>query len=237
MKQFFYIITALFLFVGLPAQGQNRQIFQGTISYNLQMSFNDYTMETKATCYYSDKHSKISTDIYGVGIQVIRDFNLDSATMLMNVMGKKIALRIPNPQENDTAEMNIGELLSTDTLCGYICQKYSIFHGSLTDSAISALPSTPFTDLNILKNTEVNMWASVCQDLSVKNTLFSALPIPQNEAILQMCMEQNNMKITITATEVKAGKISNKEFQIDKSYQYTTLQKLQQMLDSSNTMF
>lgn len=229
MKQQFCIFALLFILLPYGANAQKQKTFQGTISYTMQTEYGDKNISSYATCYYSNKYNKISADIYGINLQLIQDLALDSTTLLINAMGNKIAVPLPIHQADDSAGINLGDMLSTDTICNYNCQKYLVFHGALSDTDINNMPSNTLSN-GILQNAEVNIWVYLSKDICIRNILSGTLPLPKDEAILQIEMEQTDIRVKITATDIKPCKLSDKEFQIDKSYKYITLALLQEYL-------
>lgn len=111
---------------------------------------------------------------------------------------------------------------------------------SLTDTPAYSITINDNNPYNINNNSDVSkllaqnwhihMWAMLSEDLYINNIMSHLFMLPAHQGIMQINIEQNNININIKATQVKPGKINKKEFTIDKSYSYTSIEALRSWL-------
>lgn len=78
----------------------------------------------------------------------------------------------------------------------------------------------------LAQNWHIHMWAMLSEDLYINNIMSKLFMLPAHQGIMQFTIIQNNIDINIKAMQVTPCKINKKEFVIDKSYSYTSIEAL-----------
>lgn len=147
------IICLIGMCMHLNINAQKAQPFQGTIQYSVQMKYQNTTDTIAITCYYGDKYNKAVADFKGMEAQLIQDLTQDTAIILLNMMGMKMAMPMPTNMKQDKKENILAQAISTDTICEYACKKYLVFSFSALDSNhITITPSPMLADTITLTN-------------------------------------------------------------------------------------
>lgn len=189
--------------------------FEGSVVYSMEIEGMEMdpttqsmlgTMETKIFVKGDKSRTEISMAM-SKNI-TIADYKKKTATFLMDVMGMKYAIKVgPEDmakEEEASKDIKIIYLDETKEIAGYKCKKAQITNKE-------NITITVFYTEEIKGNSP--------------DSRFKGL----NGFPMEYEMNQNGMKMLITANEVRKEKVDDKIFEIPEGYKETTKEELQKM--------
>ena len=212
------LIFTFLIFLSLVSW--NKENFEGEITYKIsyknlpeEMGMMKAMLPKKTRIIIKDEWSKISQNMGIMGkTQIINNSKTKKTIMLMNVLGKKIAMEMEDTNSHKPSA-SIFKVIKENTvkiIAGYKCKKVTI-----TDTS----------------ENKIILWTT------------NELPAYQNQNLpdveiggfpMEYSMEQNDMRIRMTASKVKAKKIDDKEFKIPKGYEMKTPEEMGELMKGMN---
>ena len=208
-------ITILILFI-LISNVFFSQKFQGTITYSIDYDLPEIMepqrsmlpSEMKTYCKKSSSRVEQKT---AMGDQiVISNINTGESTLLMNMMGQKMAIEIGNQDKDENESTpNIVYLEDSKTIAGYLCKKatYTVFIEEQQDSMT----------MDLYYTSEIP---------SIYNAQFNQL----NGLPLEYTINTQGMSMTFEAINVELNKQSKSLFEIPKEYEIISLEAFKKMM-------
>lgn len=180
-----------------------------TLDYDLPEAYESQRamLATEMTCYIGKDFTRQEQGST-LGEQItINNLSTGVTTVLMDLMGKKIALSTEDVESDDKVEPKIEYLDETKEIAGYLCKK-AIY--SIMKNGMEAVFDVYYTE-------ELPAEA---------NTQFSGIEgFP-----MEYVVESQGMVITYTAIEVKEEKVSKSLGEVPDGYEKMSYEELMQML-------
>lgn len=187
--------------------------FEGSVKYSIaygdmpeemkqyeSMLPKEMVMKIKGDKSRMEQNSAMGSNI------TITDDKAKKVTVLVNMMGQKVAIE-QNIENNEEEKMpEIKYLDETKKIAGYTCKKAEISHPDMDETM-----TVYYTDEIVGTKT---------------NAQFKGL----NGFLMEYSMSNQGMEMTITASEVKETKISNAEFTIPDDYEKMTQEEFQKKM-------
>lgn len=210
MKNKKYFLTAFLSFIlAFASQGQD---FEGKINFNI--SYENLTEEMKAYesmlpkemnfVVKNDKSKMTQPNAMGETIVII-DQSTKKTTVLVDMMGKKIALVKQMPENTGNDDQEISYMEGTKEIAGYTTKKAIISDSLGNKSTIWYTEEIPSLDLNI------------------GMAKLKGFP-------LEYEIDQNGLNSRITAVKVSKEEIADAEFEIPAGYKEMNQEEFQQMM-------
>jgi len=219
MKKLLLLLFAtglLFTSCSVSSKIGKKKAFTGKITYAITFPGTDFSEEqlaqlpSRSTLIIGKKNTK-SILRSGIITQIeIKDIDTQNSTSLMEVLGQKFAIEKTKEMAEKELEENsiatVSVLDDTKEIAGRLCNKAII---KINDS-------------------ESTIYFS--KDIGNKKYNYgSALYINLNGIPLEYSIENNNIKMKMTAIKIEECNINNHEFDIPEGYQKVTLNELQNM--------
>lgn len=189
--------------------------FEGSVVYSMEIEGMEMdpttqsmlgTMETKI--FVKGDKSRTEVNMAMAKNITIADSKKKTATVLMDVMGMKYALKVGSEdmarEEEASKDIKINYIDETKEIAGYKCKKAQI-------------TNKENITVNVFYSEEI---AGGSYDNKFKG--LKGFPMEYE-------MNQNGMKMLITANEVRKEKVDDKIFEIPEGYKETTKEELQKM--------
>lgn len=214
MNKFFLAVALLIAGTAACAQAP----FEGKIIYDMEVNSPDIPPEAasmmpkEAVIYIKDKLSRVEMDMAMSKLTVIADNERNTATSLVNVMGKKIAVQ-PDSAKVAEAIEKIGKyeikyLNESKDIAGYSCKKALII---LNDGADTS-----------------TIWYT--KDIpAVKTSMNQHLPQVDGFA-MSMTAKQQGVDMKMTVREVHRETVDDSLFEIPEDYEIIKQDEIQQKL-------
>ena len=201
-------IFTLLLFLFLGYQSAVAQIKQGKIIYKINYPSVDLPSDQKAmlpsesVCYFSNNSCRTESDGF-MGMKMVTICTKEEMTILMDIMGKKIAM---NPRDDKSMKAKTPEISyseETKKIAGYDCKKAILVFD---------------------ENTKMVVW---CADGITGGGSWGGNFENLKGAPLEYTADLNGMSMTMTASKVSEEKVSKKKFEIPSDYEFMTPEQLQ----------
>ncbi|MFN5345889.1 MAG: hypothetical protein ACK5B3_01580 [Bacteroidota bacterium] len=197
-----------FLILSIGFQSVLAQVNQGKIIYKIDYPGIDLPADQKAmlpsesTCYFSNNNCRTESD--GImGMKMVTICVKDQMTILMDVMGKKIAM---NPRDNQSMKTKTPTISYSDEIkkiAGHNCKKATLIFD---------------------ENTKMIVWYA--EDITGGGSWGGNFKNLKG-APLEYTADLNGMSMTMTASKVSAEKVSKKKYEIPSGYEFMTPEQLQ----------
>jgi len=197
-----------FLILSIGFQSVLAQVNQGKIIYKIDYPGIDLPADQKAmlpsesTCYFSNNNCRTESD--GImGMKMVTICVKDQMTILMDVMGKKIAM---NPRDNQSMKTKTPTISYSDEIkkiAGHNCKKATLIFD---------------------ENTKMIVWYA--EDITGGGSWGGNFENLKG-APLEYTADLNGMSMTMTASKVSAEKVSKKKYEIPSGYEFMTPEQLQ----------
>jgi len=203
--------TKLFTLLLLLSFGYNpvvAQIKQGKIIYKINYPGIDLPSDKKAmlpsesVCYFSNNSCRTESDGF-MGMKMVTICTKEEMTMLMDIMGKKIAMNPRDDKSMKAKTPTISYSEETKKIAGYDCKKASLVFD---------------------ENTKIVVW---CAEGITGGGSWGGNFENLKGAPLEYTADLNGMSMTMTATKVSEEKVSKKKFEIPSDYEFMTPEQLQ----------
>ncbi|MFN6092783.1 MAG: hypothetical protein ACK44N_10245, partial [Bacteroidota bacterium] len=196
------------LILSIGFQSVLAQVNQGKIIYKIDYPGIDLPADQKAmlpsesTCYFSNNNCRTESD--GImGMKMVTICVKDQMTILMDVMGKKIAM---NPRDNQSMKTKTPTISYSDEIkkiAGHNCKKATLIFD---------------------ENTKMIVWYA--EDITGGGSWGGNFKNLKG-APLEYTADLNGMSMTMTASKVSAEKVSKKKYEIPSGYEFMTPEQLQ----------
>ncbi|MFM7017080.1 MAG: hypothetical protein ACKOX3_12210 [Bacteroidota bacterium] len=205
MKSKIFLIVVIFT---LFNQLLFAQIKEGKIVYKIDYPSMDLGTDQKAmlpsesVCYFSNNNCRTESDGF-MGMKMVTICVKDEVTILMDVMGKKIAM---HPADDKKAKTKTPEIIYTDEvkkIAGHDCKKAIITFDV---------------------STKMTVW---CAEDIIGGGSWGGNFENLKGAPLEYTADMNSMSMTMVATNVSEEKVSKDKFVIPSDYEMTTLENLE----------
>lgn len=207
MKSRIFLFTIIF---SLFHQFLLAQVKEGKIVYKIEYPSMDLGTDQKAmlptesVCYFSNDNCRSESDGF-MGMKMVTLCLKEEITLLMDVMGKKIAMHPKDGKSTPkTKEPTITYTDETKKIAGYDCKK-----------AILVMDAT----------TKMTVW---CAEGITGGGSWGGNFTGLKGAPLEYTADLNGMSMTMTATKVSEEKVSKNMFKIPSGYELMTPEQLQQ---------
>ena len=184
------------------------QIKEGKIQYRISYPSLDLPaaqkamLPTESVCYFSNNNCRSESD--GImGMKMVTIFAKGETTMLMDLMGKKIAM---NPRDNQSVKTKTPTITYSDetkNIAGFVCKKATMV---------------------IDENTKMIVW---CAEGITGGGSWGGNFDNLKGAPLEYTADLNGMSMTMIASKVSEEKVGKKMFDIPSDYKFMTLEDLQ----------
>ena len=198
----------LLLLLSIGYQSVLAQIKQGKIIYKINYPSLDLPSDQKAmlpsesVCYFSNNNCRTESD--GImGMKMVTICVKEQMTILMDVMGKKIAMNPRDNQSMKTKTPTISYSEETKKIAGYDCKKATLVFD---------------------ENTKMTVW---CAEGITGGGSWGGNFENLKGAPLEYTADLNGMSMTMTASKVSEEKVSKKKFEIPSGYEFMTTDQLQ----------
>lgn len=227
MKQLFSIIT-LCLFV-LTLQAQKSGSFDGTMVFDISYSGERQEMMNSmapSSYTYHVRDNKIKFIMEGgMTSAMMGDILIDGddGNSYMLKDSEEKALRFPQKSEDENSEVNVEKLNETTSIQGYECTKYKVVTSTSEGDVTQMMWVTP--ELRIDINRDAFQSSTAAGNLAMKK--IDGMPLK-----IESRIPMGNMRMTMTASDIKWEKIDQSEFEIPSHYkveQFDPEQMKQQM--------
>jgi hypothetical protein len=198
--------TIIILLLGL--QSLLAQVKQGKIIYKINYPSVDIPADQKAmlpsesTCYFSNNNCRTESD--GImGMKMVTICVKDQMTILLDIMGKKIAM---NPRDNQSMKTKTPTISYSDEvkkIAGHDCKKATLVFD---------------------ENTKMTVWCA--EDITGGGSWGGNFENLKG-APLEYTADLNGMSMIMTASKVSEEKVSKKKFEIPSDYEFMTPEQLQ----------
>lgn len=198
----FSIIIMMFSFISFA------QIKEGTIQYRISYPSLDLPAAQKAmlpsesVCYFSNNNCRIES-VGIMGMKMVTICAKGETTVLIDVMGKKIAM---NPQDKQSAKTKAPIITYSDetkNIAGHNCKKATIVFDETKKMIVWCAEDI----------TGGGSWGGNFDNLE--------------GAPLEYTADLNGMSMTMVASKVSEEKVGKKMFDIPSNYKFMTLEDLQ----------
>jgi hypothetical protein len=201
-------LFTLILFLSLGYRSVVAQIKEGKIIYKINYPSIDLPSNQKAmlpsesTCYFSNNNCRTEIDGF-MGMKMVTICVKKEMTILMDVMGKKIAMnpRDDNSDKSKTPTISYSE--ETKKIAGYDCKKATLVFDETIKMTVWCAEGI----------TGGGSWNGNFENLK--------------GAPLEYTADLNGMSMTMTASKVFEEKVSKKKFEIPSGYEFMTPEQLQ----------
>ena len=184
------------------------QIKQGKIIYKINYPSIDLPSDQKAMlpsesiCYFSNNSCRTESDGF-MGMKMVTICTKEEMTMLMDIMGKKIAINPRDDKSTKAKTPSISYSDDTKKIAGYDCKKAILVFDEDTKMVVWCAEGI----------TGGGSWGGNFENLK--------------GAPLEYTADLNGMSMTMTATKVSEEKVSKKKFEIPSDYEFMTPEQLQ----------
>ena len=184
------------------------QIKQGKIIYKINYPSIDLPSDQKAMlpsesiCYFSNNSCRTESDGF-MGMKMVTICTKEEMTMLMDIMGKKIAMNPRDDKSMKAKTPTISYSEETKKIAGYDCKKAILVFDEDTKMVVWCAEGI----------TGGGSWGGNFENLK--------------GAPLEYTADLNGMSMTMTATKVSEEKVSKKKFEIPSDYEFMTPEQLQ----------
>jgi len=208
MKLKFYVAIMLLFFFSNQLIAQ---IKEGKIEYRMSYPGIDLPAEqkgmlpTSSTCYFSNNNCRTESDGF-MGMKMVTICAQDKMTILMDVMGKKIAMDPSENKPSKTKTPTITYSEETKKIAGYDCKKATLVFDETTKMTVWCAEGI----------TGGGSWGGNFENLK--------------GAPLEYTADLNGMSMTMVASKVTEEKVSKKMFKIPSNYEFMTIDQLQKQL-------
>lgn len=214
MKNLFVLVISIALLsVSACAGDGGKKKWNGTVKYSLDYDLPEAyesqraMLATEMTCYIGKGFTRVEQKST-IGDQItINNLSSGVTTVLLDLMGKKIAISTEDVEDKDKVEPTIEYLDETKEIAGYACKK-AIY--KIMKDGVEAVFDVYYTE-----------------DLPAEaNTQFKGIEGFPMEYII----ESQGMVITYSALEVTEGKVDKSLGEIPKGYEQMTYEEFMQMM-------
>jgi len=179
--------------------------FEGTVNFGItytdmpdEMKQYESMMPKEMTLKIKGDKSRMEQNSAMGSTTTITDDKAKKVTILMNMMGQKIAMEQNTSDDKEKVDPKINYLEGTKKIAGYTCKKAEITHPDMEEAMI------------VYYTEEISGTKT--------NTQFKGL----KGFLMEYTVENQGMTMTIAAKEVKEEKICNAEFTIRYDYESMT---------------
>jgi GLPGLI family protein len=217
--KFKYLVSIFLIFISISSFAQDKKnISSGKIIFEItypesQLDENTMAaMPSESVMLFKDDKVRVDVSMAMGKTTVISDNKTGNGTMLMDMMGNKIAMKIDKneivKQKGIAGKPKVELTNETKSIAGYNCKKAIV-------------------TINV-NGSDKKFDAWFTNELRIKNS-----PSSQIEGIDGFLMEfynnQNGMNMKMTAKSVEAMNVSDDSFIIPDGYQYKTMEELKSM--------
>ncbi|CAG5083583.1 DUF4412 domain-containing protein [Parvicella tangerina] len=215
MKNVFVMLLSIVLMSGSACaeDGGKKNKWNGTIKYSLDYDLPEAyesqraMLATEMTCYIGKDFTRVE-QTSTIGDQItINNLATGVTTVLMDLMGKKIALTTEDVEEDEKVEPVIEYLEETKTIAGYECSK-AVY--TIQKNGAEAVFEVFYTS----------------ELPSEANTQFKGIEGFPMEYVI----ESQGMVITYSAIEVKEEKVSKSLGKVPDGYEHMTYEEFMEMM-------
>lgn len=211
------ICMSLLILVAFSATAQKEgSPFKGSITYNV--SYPESSMSEAQTAsmpqvikiLMNGSKTRAEVNMNGMNQVLLTDSEAKTTTVLLDMMGKKIALK-PKSGDRPLGREPIVELANeSKEIAGYMCKKANIHFGDENSKA------NPI---------EVYYTEAIGNNKLFYDNEYRNLPgIP-----LEFKYKLQGASMLLTATSIDKGKVSNRDFEVPSDYVESTPEQLRQM--------
>ena len=204
MKTKLFTLLLLLSFAYNPVVAQ---IKQGKIIYKINYPSIDLPSDQKAmlpsesVCYFSNNSCRTESDGF-MGMKMVTICAKEEMTILMDIMGKKIAMNPRDDKSMKAKTPTISYSEETKKIAGYDCKKAILVFDEDTKMVVWCAEGI----------TGGGSWGGNFENLK--------------GAPLEYTADLNGMSMTMTATKVSEEKVSKKKFEIPSDYEFMTPEQL-----------
>jgi hypothetical protein len=203
-------LFTLLLFLSLGYQSVVAQIKQGKIIYKINYPSIDLPSEQKAmlpsesVCYFSNNNCRTESDGF-MGMKMTTVCVKNETTILMDVMGKRIAMSPRDDKSDKSKTPTISYSEEVKKIAGYDCKKATLVFD---------------------ENTKMTVW---CAEGITGGGSWGGNFENLKGAPLEYTADLNGMSMTMTASKVSEEKVSKKKFEIPSGYEFMSPEQLQRL--------
>lgn len=209
MKVLPLLTTALLIVSCAGTKGTSKNSFEGKVTYTMTYDEVPEMMEpymdmlpSQSVTYIGSDFTRVEQDM-GMGMsQVIITTTDGESVMLLDMMGQKIMVKMPDEVVESSEEPTVSVTEETEEIAGYPCKKAVI---------------TP------AEGDEIEIWYT--DEIPNTNSQFAEL----SGMPMRYTINQNDMVITMTVTEVEPMKIGKVYSEIPEGYTEMSMDELQNM--------
>lgn len=187
--------------------------FEGTVNFGItytdmpdEMKQYESMMPKEMTLKIKGDKSRMEQNSAMGSTTTITDDKAKKVTILMNMMGQKIAMEQSTSEDKEDESLKINYLDGTKKIAGYTCKKAEITHPEMEEAMI------------VYYTEEISGTKTNAQFKGLKGFL------------MEYTIENQGMIMTIAAKEVKEEKISNAEFTIPSDYESMTEEEFKKQM-------
>lgn len=187
--------------------------FEGTVNYSInytdmpdEMKQYESMMPKEMTLKIKGDKSRMEQSSAMGSTTTITDDKAKKVTVLLNMMGQKIAMEQNTSEDKEKETPKINYLEGTKKIAGYTCKKAEITHSDIEEAMVVYYTE----DISGTKT----------------NAQFKGL----NGFLMEYTIKNQGMTMTIAAKEVKEEKISNAEFTIPSDYESMTEEEFKKQM-------
>jgi GLPGLI family protein len=223
MKKHKLLIAILIVTLGFGHDAfSNSKDFSGVIIYNI--TYDDAKMDPQMSAMMPKtlkliiKEGKTRAEMsMGMGKSInIFDSETMSGLMLMDMMGQKFAIELSTDDINKELEkapdLTVEKFDDTKEIAGYACKR-AVVKTLKSNGDVESELEVYYTDE--LGSGVVNM----------DNPMFKDIP----GVMLEYSIDENDVKMKLTAISVEQKKVSDSEFEIPEGFKKVTQEELQNM--------
>lgn len=192
------------------------QNFEGKITYEIE--YNDLPDEIapyesmlpkENTVILKGTKSRLDMNQMGAEISMIADSEKEEAVQLMNIMGKKVAIKhsTQNEEEKEEFTPEVKQTNETKVIAGFKCKKAIVI---ITNEDGESVETEVFYTNDIQKPAKANLKV-----------------VGVDGFLMQFTVNQNGLSMTMTVTEVSKEKIDEAVFEIPSDYEEMTMEEFQ----------
>lgn len=195
--------------------GFSAKKFEGVITYKIsyknlpkEMGMYKAMLPKKSRIIIKNEWSKIEQNLGIIGkTQMINNSKTNKNIMLINALGKKIAMEIKDTTSGkDASHFSVTKKEGFKIIAGYKCSKVVI-----SDTSNNTITLWVTNELPTYKNS------------NLPNVDIGGFP-------MEYSMEKDDMRMRMTAKKVTAKKIEDKEFKIPKGYEMKTPEEMGELM-------
>lgn len=219
-----YIILLIIAFSLITVAKAQKGIFNGTITFNVSAE-GDLTESTKKMIptemiyKFSEDKQSLSFDFAMSEQRTIFDSSTKTANILMNLLGKKFAVRqnfadIENLSKNKGEAQSFKETKETKTIAGFLCKKVILTRKSENGTEIpSSIYYTDAIDVSRFK---------------IFNTFPEVKGFP-----LEFSITKGGVDLKVTAKDIKKENLPASDFLIGSDYEKISFEELKKFFGNT----